>query len=330
LRCLSRNIYSLRGKFKIKLFLVGDESINDFKGVVRGFNIETEFYVYDWAEEKNYENKAQLIIAQMRTKAFDSARIWGADYCWSLDSDVIPPENALNCSIQMLDFDDGYYSIACCPYPSQGGGGFLTGHGSETNHINSDFSIEEREVGEEMSEKLKKIDELIESEPQKIEHRESRAELINKIEKECEPKFGGNIWKIIAEFGWRRRGWFDFAYPAVGKVAVVPVEWTGFGATLMNKKAWACADFIGYDGNGTEDLYIVWKRWYRNNLRLCSIPHCPCGHVIRHGKDKKIVYVEAFHEQEGEHKDHLRKEFRPFYQHSVGERYVETEDSPKK
>jgi len=35
---------------------------------------------------------------------------------------------------------------------------------------------------------------------------------------------------------WRRRGWFDFAYPAIGKGAIVPSDWCGFGATMMNKK----------------------------------------------------------------------------------------------
>jgi hypothetical protein len=56
----------------------------------------------------------------------------------------------------------------------------------------------------------------------------------------------------------------DAAYPGLGIGAVVPSDRCGFGCTLMSKRALSLAQFDGYDGSGTEDLYMVWKRWHRN------------------------------------------------------------------
>jgi hypothetical protein len=38
----------------------------------------------------------------------------------------------------------------------------------------------------------------------------------------------------------------------------------GSVAQLMSKRALSLAQFDGYAGSGTEDLYMVWKRWHRN------------------------------------------------------------------
>jgi hypothetical protein len=329
LRAVSRNIYRLQKlqtgeDYKVRVVMVGDANLASFKeeaisllppdvGVV----VRTEA----WTEGENYQKHAQLTIAQMRTRTFEEARRWGADFCWSLDSDVLPPDNALLCSLQMLEFDGGYYSVACCPYPSQGGGSFLTGRGTHYNPILPDFDLEEREVPKAVLAKWDKVSAQLAKDPENVSLQGERHALMKEIEKTCPPKYGGNIWKLNAEHGWRPRGWFDFAYPALGRGAVVPTDWCGFGATLMNSEALAAADFTGYDGSGTEDLFIVWKRWFPRRLLLCSIPHCPCDHVVRTGESRKIVHTFAYHEEHDVTKGHLRREFRPWYQHIPGEVY---------
>ncbi len=325
LRAIQRNLYQVLKNedepLNTHLILVGDADIQCFESEATKLMPDVKVHVHteDWTEGENYKKHAQLTIAQMRSKAFELARSLNVDNCWSLDSDVLPPDNALLCSMQMLSFDNGYYSIACCPYPSQGGGAFLTGHGTPTNPIMPDFDLEEREVPEE---KLKEWDELherIKKEPEEPSHYREKFELQKQIEKDCPPKYGGNIWKLNAEHGWKRRGWFDFAYPAIGRGAIVPTDWAGFGCTLMSSDALAAADFTGYVGDGTEDLFIIWKRWYPRRLLLCSIPHCPCDHIVRTGESKKLVHTFAYHEEHEATRGHLRREFRPWHQHTVGE-----------
>jgi hypothetical protein len=328
LRSIARNVYSLQkianaGDYEFMLLLVGDSAMKEAAEELLPLHfddrITVRYFIHEWAETKNYQKDCQLTIGQMRTKMHEGALQWGADFCWSLDADVLPPENALTCSLQMLMFDSGYYSVAACPYPSQGGGAFLTGRGDQRNPIFADFDFAEREVSPEMQEKWDQICQAIEDDPENEAHHLARFELRKEIERECPPKHGGNIWKLNAEHGWRRRGWFDFAYPALGRGAVVPVDWCGFGCTLMDAKALAAADFTGYDGGGTEDLFIIWHRWFPKRLRICSIPHCPCDHIVRTGASKKLVHTAAYHEEQGSTEGHLRKRFRPWHQHHLGE-----------
>jgi len=306
------------------LMLVGDKTIEETAGDLIplhfGDEVEVQYFTHEWSEGVNYQKECQLNIAQMRTKMHEGAMRWGADFTWSLDADVLPPDNALHCSLQMLEFDDGYYSIAACPYPSQGGGSFLTGHGDQRNPIFADFDFDEREVSEELQQKWDDACDAVESDPEDQEAHKARFELRKEIEKSCPPKHGGNIWKLNAEHGWRKRGWFDFAYPAIGRGSVVPVDWCGFGATLMNAEALASADFTGYDGSGTEDLYIIWHRWHPKRLRICSIPHCPCDHIVRTGESKKLVHTDAYHEEHSATQGHLRRRFRAWHQHQPGEK----------
>lgn len=260
--------------------------------------------------EKNYKKSAQLLISEMRQTAFTEARRVGSSMCWSLDSDVLPPHNALRCSIDMLKFDDGYYSISTCPYPNSL---FLGGFGSPTNHIAEDFLPHERKLPTDLMKRwkadeaeLKKLND--QKKPVTDEHRSRWAETHAKI-KECPPD--GNIWEVIAKHGWRRRGWLDHAYPAIGRGAVVPSDWCGFGCTLMNEEALSLANFDGYEGHGTEDLYVVWKRWHPAGLRLNVITHCPCDHVIwekkKGGDAGKYTLLNAYHEEAGEYRGHLRQ-----------------------
>ena len=275
---------------------------------------------------KNYKNPAQLVIARMRSRAFDRARQLNTDLCWSLDSDVLPPPNALRVMKQMLEFDDGYYSISTCPYPSQGGGAFLGGRGTPEQPILPDFYDDERIIPSKIKARMrthkKRLKEL-DGRPDESWMKE-RAELSEEL-KRCQPI--GNVFFCNSK-GFRRRGWMEAAYPGIGIGAVVPSDWCGFGCTLMNKKALSLAQFEGYDGSGTEDLYVVWKKWHRNGLRINAIPHAPCDHVIRDRKNAgKFILCQAFHEyRNAETVGHLRMEYRPWYQQTETETYNQSND----
>lgn len=257
----------------------------------------------------NYKTGAQIVIAKLRGAAFSEARRHDPEVCWSLDSDTLPPANALQSMMDMLAFDHGYYSISTCPYPNEA---FLGGRGTPQNPISEDFLESERKITPELIAEKAELERIMkETSPDKptdptpewIE----RKQKYEKAVKECPPI--GNVFEMNAK-GWRRRGWFENAYPGIGKGSIVPSDWCGFGCTLMNREALALANFEGYDGQGTEDLYVVWKRWWPAGLRINCIPHAPCDHVIwqkKKGGDEKVyTLIQSLHETQGECIGHLR------------------------
>ena len=300
---------------QIVIILAGDNSAGVnciatyYRLLLPGALVESVAVANSLEDGENYKEKAQLLIGRLRAEAFARARALGADFCWSLDSDTLPPANALRCMETMLEFDSGYYSVSTCPYPNTA---FLGGFGSRQHQIAEDFLPKERKLPPELKveweaneAELKKLVEA--KEPITDEHRK-RWDATNKKIKECPPD--GNIWEVIAKHGWRRRGWLNNAYPGIGLGAVVPSDWCGFGCTLMNREALALANFDGYEGKGTEDLFICWNRWHPAGLRLNVIPHCPCDHVIwskkKGGDPDKYTLHQSYHEQEGEYRGHLR------------------------
>lgn len=268
----------------------------------------------------NYEQGAQLCIAQMRTAAFCKARALGADLTWSLDSDVLPPANAFRCMVDMLGFDQGYYQVATCPYPSQGGGGFLFGRGTQHRHILDDIYEDEREVPEPLAAELGEHRAKLEAGQVPDQAWVDQMQELEKRVKELPPV--GNVFALNAK-RWRRRGWGEAAYPAIGKGSVVPTDWCGFGCTLLNRQALMLADFCGYEGKGTEDLFVVWRKWHPAGLRICAIPHVVCSHVIRQKDRPGYKLIEAFHETEGECVGHIRQRTLPWIAHSVGEVFTD-------
>jgi hypothetical protein len=298
------------------LILVGDTS-RELKAVAKYYEaILPEGWVVRLAGDatlteggENYKPQAQLLIAAMRSEAFAQARKFNADFCWSLDSDVLPPANALRCSLTMLEFDGGYYSVSTCPYPN---GAFLGGCGTRQHPIAEDFLPGERKLPPELKAEFDaneaELKKLNEDKAQPTDEQRKKWEETNKKIKECPPD--GNIWEVIAKHGWRRRGWLDHYAPGIGRGAVLPSDWCGFGCTLLNREALALATFDGYDGGGTEDLFVCWHRWHPAGLRINVITHCPCDHVIwekkKGGDEKKYVHHVAYHEQEGEYRGHLR------------------------
>lgn len=286
---------------------------------------------------KYYKNPVQLMIAQMRTAGTRALLAAGCDRILSMDSDVLPPHNSIQCMLTMLEFDRGYYQVAACPYPSQGGGAFLGGRGTHRNPILPDHYDDEKDIPEALLKErdglIKKHDALAEKfktvrvtparEKELLGYRK-RLDEINEKVKAMPPR--ANIFSLNGE-KWRKRGWFDNAYPAIGKGAVVPTDWVGCGCTMMTKEAAVMCDWSGYNGGGTEDLYICFKRWAANSVRIATISHCPCDHVVRdRNNPEKFIHVQTFHELEGECEGHLRQVNVPWYSQDVGEQFDEGND----
>lgn len=282
---------------------------------------------------ENYKADSQLLIAQMRTLATSQAIAFDSDRCLSLDGDVLPPHNAIRCMLDMLEFDDGYYGVSFCPYPSHGGGAFLGGRGTPQNPILPDVYEDEKDIPKKLSEEKRKLIALLSAQKQpsqkELDGARTRLSEIEESIKGMSPK--GNVFALNAK-KWRRRGWFDMCYPAIGKGAIVPVDWTGCGCTMMNREAIALCDWTGYEGKGTEDLYINFHRWAANGIRSCCIPHCPCDHVVRNPDPEKalgeFVHVRTGHETEGECVGHLRQWHVRWYSHAPGERNKEQVSEP--
>ena len=259
--------------------------------------------------QKAYKDEAQLIIARLQQAAFARAREVGAGECWSVESDVLVPPNALKVLRQALAFDDGYYSIGMVTYPN---GQFLGGRGTQQHPIAEDYKADERQIPDELQkeidERQKRLKELTKQRKQPSEKEMAAWAELDKRIRECPPK--GNIFELQAK-GWRRRGWMESAYPAIGRGAILPTDWVGLGCTLLNARALSLATFEGYDLKGTQDLFLCWNRWHQHGLRMCVVPHVVCSHVKRRvdkegNRTDEIEVHEAFHELEGEYAGHLR------------------------
>ena len=295
----------------------------------------------DGKDDKNYDVPAQMRIARLQGAAFHFARVKEkADMVWSVESDVLVTPNSLRVlewALQMPQ-EDGtpYYDVVAGTYPN---GLFLGGFGTPQNPIAEDFLPHERKLKPRLKACFEACEARLKGEyvPYQVtgkacrkiikwrkredkkgvtdlglieEAREREAQRMGRLReliKKSPPD--GNIWEVTAKHGWRRRGWMDFAYPAIGKGAVVPSDWCGLGCTLMSKRALALADFYGYEGKGTQDLFLCWHRWYPAGIRIACVPHVACDHV-KQEKDEKgntvIAHYNAYHEIDGEMRGHLR------------------------
>lgn len=265
-----------------------------------------------------YKEEAQLRIAALQGAAFAFARKIRAQRCLVVESDTIIPADALRVLAWTLDMPsaDGqpHYDIAAATYPN---GLFLGGFGSPQHQIAEDFLPEERKlrprlklVFEECEKRLKA------AKDQKTGEREmKRMGRLREKMKNSPPD--GNIWEVIAKHGWRRRGWMDFAYPGIGRGSIVPSDWCGLGCTLLSQRALAHADFTGYEGRGTQDLFLCWSRWHPAGLKIACVPHIACDHIKRKPPEAPadtpdIIHYRAYHETEGECRGHLRVRQQPF------------------
>lgn len=282
---------------------------------------------------KNYKEDAQLLIAQMQGEAFSLARKWGADYFFSAESDVLVQPNTIKVALDCIKFDNGYYDVAMCSYPSQGGGPFLGGRGSQYKHIEEDVDRAERKVPEELSKKREELEQKLKDAKEEDESLFEELREIDEEIKKCEPI--GNVYELNAK-KWRKRGWMEYAYPAIGKGAIVPTDWVGLGATLLSRKALSLAHFDGYEGRGTQDLYLGWNRWVPAGLKMCVTTHSICDHVVRKrdGDDQvwdDFTHIHVYHELDGEYEGHLRQRHGKHYTFEAGEAPLleVTKESPK-
>ena len=259
-------------------------------------------------KKKGYTREMNLYLARMHGSAFAAARQIGADYAWSVEADVIPPPNALRCMVDMLRFDEGYYDVAMCTYPAQGGGAFMGGRGSHEQWIMPDVYDDERAAGD-LREKLSELSKNLDPKSKKA------AEKILQEIKKSPAK--GNVFELNAR-QWRRRGWLDNAYPGIGKGAVLPTDWTGLGCVLLSRRALTETNYTGYTGDGTGDLFLNHVKWGPAGIRRCVIPHVVCSHVCRvRNKNQEQDFDDlkialAYHEQSGECQGHLRQKLLPF------------------
>jgi hypothetical protein len=261
------------------------------------------------AEGKDYQTPAQMRIAALQGAAFAAARKIRASMLWSVEADNLVPADALRVAewtLQMPQADgSNFYDVAAVTYPN---GLFLGGNGTPQHPIAEDFTEKERKLPPRLVRALEVCRERLKSEPTSEKEGKRLGRLHERV-KRCPPD--GNVFEVTAKHGWRRRGWMDFAYPGIGRGSVVPSDWCGLGCTLMSAKALALAEFSGYDGRGTQDLFLCWHRWHPAGLRIACIPHCVADHVKR-DKDGKIVHHRAYHETEGEYRGHLRQRQQPW------------------
>lgn len=261
---------------------------------------------------ERYKDQAQMLIADLQQIGFQKAIELGADMCWCVESDILVTYNALSVSLDMLQFDDGYYDVAFVTYPSHSGSMFLGGHGSPSHPIEEDYLPEERDIPEELKTKFDDAKTKLDARDRTDDDVKAYHEIMEEIKK-CPPK--GNIFELNSK-GWRRRGWFDNAYPGIGRGAVLETDWTGLGCNLLSRRALSLASFDGYDGRGTQDLFLNWRRWKANGLRFCVISHCVCEHVVTKEDGSRWVAL-AHHEPQGECKGHLRIQLVPYQTPSI-------------
>ncbi len=285
-------------------------------------------------DKKSYNQSSQLRIAALQGAALHHAKVkLRADLFWSVESDTIVPPNALRVLEWALQFPDAsgdpLYHIAAGTYQN---GLFLGGFGSYDHVIAEDFLVKERRCPKRF---LKIYEEcglrvngkfIPDKEGKWIPAPETTKDLDlvyihKKMEKEMRRMHrleqrakhypqDGNIWDIIAKYGWRRRGWLDYAYPGIGEGALVPLDWCGLGCTLIGKRALAISDFSDYQGAGTQDLFLCWNRWHPAGLRIAGLPHILCDHIKRDGD--KFIQHHAYHELHGECRGHIRSQTKPW------------------
>lgn len=316
-----RDNLALAGITAGNLILVTDKNpvagvIERYRAILENFTIYNVPLPVVEGAKKDYGVNAQLLIAQMYSAGFDIARKIKTSHVWTLEADVIPEANNLRCMVNALDLDGGYYSVAFCPYVSAGGGGIMGGRGNPANWIAQNWTEEERIVPEELDKRHKAFLESWNAGDRSAERLKERDELAEELKK-CGPK--ANVYTLNGQ-RWRQRGWLEWAYPAIGKGAIVPSDWFPMGNNLFNKAAIELVNFNGYTGRGTQDLWLCYKL-AGYGLRFAVIPHAVSSHVVRKVNSDGGPYTmyRLYHETQGDCAGHLRTQELPFYTLEPGE-----------
>lgn len=241
---------------------------------------------------------SNLTIARLQAAAWHQARLENATHVWSLESDILPNANTLRSLLDTLTFDHGYYDIAMAAYPNAS---FLGGHGTPQNWILPNVYEDERQLTPELESRLAaraaRAQKPTPLTPEEIEASQS----LDKDIENAPPK--GNTFGLNAT-GWRPRGWLESAYPGVGQGCIVPTHWVGLGCTLLSARAHHLAHWTGYEGKGTQDLWLCWRCWHPAGLRMAVVPHALCSHMKRTADGFTTWF--ARHELGGPSNGHLR------------------------
>lgn len=309
----------------VRLYLAGDDSpevragVDAYKAALKPLaDARIEHLIVPVTERvgDTHNKDGNLTIAALQQAAMHAARAAGCAQFWRLESDMLPEPKTLACMRQVLDFDAPWYDIAMCTYPNTG---FLGGRGNPWRWILPSVFPDERALSPKLAKAVKKRthDEQKlrkEGKAPTAEQLEGWTALDAEIEK-CPP--AGNVY-ALQQKRWRQRGWLDHAYPAIGRGAILPTDWVGTGCTLLSRRALDLANFVGYDGGGTQDLWLCWRCWQPAGLRLAVITHALASHVKRQrltvktaeGEEEreKLVIHYARHELGGEFDGHLRVE----------------------
>jgi hypothetical protein len=246
-----------------------------------------------------HETASNLTIARLQAAAWHAARCAGASHVWSVESDILPNPNTLRTLLDTVSFDRGWYDVAMAGYPNAA---FLGGHGDPQHWIAPTVYEDERLLPDDLRAALDARAERMRTGPPPTEEEEEQWRELDKQVEAAPPK--GNPFGLQAA-GWRPRGWLESAYPGIGQGAVLPTHWVGLGCTLLTGRALDLANWTGYEGKGTQDLWLCWRCWHPAGLRLAVVPHALCSHVKRQG-DSGFVTWFARHELGGPCHGHLR------------------------
>jgi hypothetical protein len=261
----------------------------------------------------DHQKSSNISIALMQSAAWAKARELGASELWSLESDILPESNVLRVMRGVVAMDD-WYDVVMCTYPNDG---FLGGFGTPQNWIAPNVYPEERVVDEKMKARLD-----ARTERQKKLHELKQQPSKKDIDswKKLDADFNalpakGNVFALNAQ-RWRPRGWLEHMYPGIGLGSIMPTFWVGMGCTYMSKKALEIANFEGYNGDGTQDLFLCWRVWHPKSIRMAVSTHAICSHVKRRRNGNKVetYMLHARHELGGEMHGHLRVNKVPFNQ----------------
>lgn len=249
-----------------------------------------------------HNQNSNLVIAKLQEAAWNEAKMQGVDYIWSVEADILPQANTLRCLLDALQWDNQWYDIAMATYPNDD---FLGGYGSPVQWIAPSTYPDERLLPAALAKKIEARERARErlaskNRPPSEEQIMAWQQLDIEVAK-CPPR--SNIFGLQAS-GWRPRGWISSAYPGIGLGALLPTAYVGLGCTLLSPRAFNLANWVGFQGKSTQDLWLCWRVWSAHGIRMAVTTHAVCSH--QKIRDGKMTLLQAYHQVGGPTHGHLR------------------------
>jgi len=305
---IARSIRGCGGEFIWIIATDKAETVSEAVKVSESFGLKTkviETGVVEQESRKKYKEQSQVLIAGLQQACMDEAIRNDADIYFSVESDVIIHPDSyrglkwlLECPMESHRFD-----VAAATYFN---GSFLCGRGTPRNHICEDFEESERNLPKKLFKDLQGTREEISKHEKTGEIPKEILERLGALREEikkCPPK--GNVFSLNSK-KWRKRGWLDAAYPGAACLgAVLPTDWCGLGCTMWGRDVMRITDFCGYEGMGTQDLYLVWNKWHPAGKRIGCLVSTPGIHVKPEG-DGFIMWEPFFVPNGEETSGHIR------------------------